>query len=145
MNMLYAEAVKQFQLTNYKAALKAGFWDFTGARDAYRVATLATGGMHRESILRYVEAQALLLAAITPHFSEYIWLEVLKKPSTITFARYEKVPEPDAALSAAMLYTRQVQSNIGSTEGNMLKKLGKGKGVQYDPKADKKLTLYVAK
>jgi leucyl-tRNA synthetase len=145
MNTLYAEAVKQFALTNYKAALKAGFWDFTGARDAYRVATQATGGMHRASLLRYVEAQALLLAAITPHFSEYVWLEILKKPETITFVRYESVPEPDAALTAATTYSRQVASAIGSTEGNMLKKLGKGKGVSYDPKADKKLTLYVAK
>lgn len=101
--------------------------------------------MHRDAILRYVEAQALLLAAITPHFSEYVWLEILKKSETITFARYENVAEPDAALTAAMLYSRQVQSNIGSTEGNMLKKLGKGKGVTYDPKADKRLTLYVAK
>jgi leucyl-tRNA synthetase len=48
MNILYAESVKQFELTNYKAALKAGFWDFTGARDQYRKATQATGGMHRE-------------------------------------------------------------------------------------------------
>ena len=77
MHILYADSVKHFELTNYKAALKAGFWDFTGARDAYRVATQATGGMHRDSILRYVEAQALLLAAITPHFSEYVWLEIL--------------------------------------------------------------------
>ncbi|KIW01134.1 leucine-tRNA ligase [Verruconis gallopava] len=144
LNILYAESVKQFSLTNYKAALKSGFWDFTGARDAYRVATGATGGMHRSCILRYIEMQTLLLAAITPHFSEYIWLEVLGKKETITFARYETVPAPDESLTAAMLYSRMVQGNIGSTEGAMLKKLGKGKGVQYDPKSDKKLTLYIA-
>ncbi|KAI3331416.1 hypothetical protein HD806DRAFT_529209 [Xylariaceae sp. AK1471] len=97
MSILYAESVKQVDLTNYKAALKARFWDFTGARDANRVATQATGGMHRDSIVRYVEAQALLLAAINPHFSEYGWL-------------------------TAMLYSRHVQSNISSTEGNMLNK-----------------------
>jgi leucyl-tRNA synthetase len=123
LNMLYAEAVKEFEVTNYKAALKAGYFDFINARDAYRVATTATGGMHRELLLRYIEDQALLLATICPHFSEYIWLEILKKPSTITFVTYAKVPEPDASLTAAMLYSRQVQSNIGSTEGNMLKKL----------------------
>jgi leucyl-tRNA synthetase len=123
LNILYADAVRQFELTNYKAALKAGFWDYTGARDAYRVATTAAGGMHYDCVVRYVETQALLLATITPHFAEYLWLEVLKKPETITFARYEKVPDPDPAVTAAMVYSRNVQSNIGSTEGNMLKKL----------------------
>ena len=85
-----------------------------------------------------------MLATITPHWSEYIWLEVLKKPSTITFEKFPTFPAADLALTAAMNYARQIQSNIGSTEGNMLKRLGKGKGVTYDPKVDKKLTIYIA-
>lgn len=35
--------------------------------------------MHRDTILRYIELQALMLAPITPHWAEHIWLEVLKK------------------------------------------------------------------
>jgi leucyl-tRNA synthetase len=52
----------------------------TSARDQYRDAATATGlGMHRDVILRYIELQALLMAIIAPHWSEYIWLEVLNK------------------------------------------------------------------
>lgn len=37
--------------------------------------------MHRDTILRYIELQALMLAPIAPHWAEYVWLEVLKKVS----------------------------------------------------------------
>lgn len=61
-------------------ALKSALYDFTSARDFYReVATGAGVGMHRDLVLRYIEIQALLLAPIAPHWSEHVWLEVLKK------------------------------------------------------------------
>jgi leucyl-tRNA synthetase len=64
----------------YKNALKAAYYDLTSVRDTYRLATLAAGiGMHHDSVLKYVEYQAILLAPIAPHWSDYIWQEVLKK------------------------------------------------------------------
>jgi leucyl-tRNA synthetase len=64
----------------YKLALKVAFYDFTSARDFYREATTAAGIiMHRDLVLQYIELQALLLTVIAPHWSEYIWLEVLGK------------------------------------------------------------------
>jgi leucyl-tRNA synthetase len=46
----------------------------------YREASTNAGvGMHRDVILRYIELQALIISPITPHWAEYIWLEVLKK------------------------------------------------------------------
>lgn len=66
--------------TDFKLALKSGLYDFTSARDSYREASTAAGmAMHRDTIMRYIELQALMLAPITPHWAEYIWLEVLKK------------------------------------------------------------------
>ena len=66
----------------YKLALKSAFYDFTAARDFYRENTKAAGiGMHRDLVQQYIELQALLLCPIAPHWSEYIWLEVLKKVS----------------------------------------------------------------
>jgi leucyl-tRNA synthetase len=51
-----------------------------GARDAYREACTSAGiGMHRDVVLRYIELQALMMSPIAPHWSEYIWLEILKK------------------------------------------------------------------
>jgi leucyl-tRNA synthetase len=45
------------------------------------MATAAGVGMHKDVVLRYIELQALMLAPIAPHWSEYVWLEVLKKVS----------------------------------------------------------------
>lgn len=71
-----------FYRTDFKLALKSGLYDFTAARDTYREAATAAGvGMHRDTILRYIELQALMLAPITPHWAEYVWLEVLNKVS----------------------------------------------------------------
>jgi leucyl-tRNA synthetase len=71
--------------TDFKLALKSGLYDFTSSRDSYREASTAAGvGMHRDTILRYIELQALMLAPIAPHWAEYIWLEVLKKVSFLS-------------------------------------------------------------
>ena len=78
------EAKKYYEDTNYKLALKSAFYDFTAARDFYREASIAAGiKMHKDLVFLYIELQALLLTVIAPHWSEYIWLEVLDKPSTI--------------------------------------------------------------
>ena len=70
--------------TDFKLALKSGLYDFTSARDSYREAAIAAGvGMHKVVVHRYIELQALMLAPIAPHWSEYIWLEVLKKVSCL--------------------------------------------------------------
>lgn len=66
--------------TNFKLALKSCLFDFITARDFYRESCAASGiPMHRGIIARYAEFQSLLLAVIAPHWSEYIWREVLKK------------------------------------------------------------------
>jgi leucyl-tRNA synthetase len=64
----------------YKSALKAAYYDFTTARDGYRLSTIAAGiGMHHDCVRKFVELQAILLAPIAPHWCDYIWQEVLKK------------------------------------------------------------------
>lgn len=66
--------------THYKAVLKSGFYDFTAARDSYRVATgSASIGMHHDCVRRYVELQALMICVLAPHWADHIWREVLKK------------------------------------------------------------------
>jgi leucyl-tRNA synthetase len=101
MNGVAHEAIEQYAQTNYKLALKAALYELTGARDFYREACTAGGvKMHKDLIFKYIEMQALLMAVIAPHWSEYIWLEVLKKPSTIHNATFPSVPRVNAALSA---------------------------------------------
>lgn len=145
MNAIVHEAHQHYEDTDYKLALKSALYDFTSARDFYREAcTAASIKMHRDLILRYIELQALLLAVIAPHWSEYIWLEVLKKPTTIQNALWPVVPAPVASLTAEREYVRATSSNITSAEAAQQKKKAKGKDISFDPKLPKKLTIFSA-
>jgi leucyl-tRNA synthetase len=145
MNSLVHEAKSHYEETNYKLALKSGLYDFTSARDFYREASTAAGiKMHKDLILQYIELQALLLTVIAPHWAEYIWLEVLKKSSTIQNALYPVVPAPNPSLTAAREYVRTTSSNITSAEAAQQKKKAKGKDIGYDLKKPKKLTIFAA-
>lgn len=144
MNSLVAEAKKAYQETSYKLALKAAYYDFSNARDFYREACNAAGiKMHKDLVLKYIELQALVMTVITPHWSEYIWLEVLKKPETIQKALYPEVPAAKANLTAAREYVRNTSSNINSAESTQQKRAAKGKLSTFDPKKPKKLTVFV--
>ncbi|KAL1297937.1 hypothetical protein AAFC00_006450 [Neodothiora populina] len=145
LNGLVEETRKQYEETNYKAALKSGFYDFTGARDFYREATKAAGiGMHADLTKRYIELQALMITVIAPHWAEYIWNEVLSHKTSVQNATFPSVPATDAALTAARDYVRNTASSITSAEGAQMKRMAKGKTISYDPKQPKLLTIYAA-
>ncbi|KFY86661.1 hypothetical protein V498_07428 [Pseudogymnoascus sp. VKM F-4517 (FW-2822)] len=146
MNAIAREAKAHYDETNYKLALKSGLYDFIGARDFYREASTAAGiKMHKDLVFKYIELQALLLTVIAPHWSEYIWLEVLNKPATVQQALFPEIPAPDASLSAMREYVRNTASNITSAEAAQQKKKAKGKDISFDPKKPKKLTIFAAK
>ncbi|KAL2130516.1 hypothetical protein VTI74DRAFT_6278 [Chaetomium olivicolor] len=85
LNVLIRQTVQAYALTNFKAALKFGFYDFTAARDSYRAAThSASIGMHYDCVRYYVESQALMICIFAPHWADYIWREVLNKVSEET-------------------------------------------------------------
>ncbi|KAM3084388.1 cytosolic leucyl tRNA synthetase [Clarireedia jacksonii] len=145
MNAIVHECYQHYEATDFKLALKSALYDFTGARDFYREASIAAGvKMHKDLIFQYIELQALLLTVIAPHWSEYIWLEVLHKPSTIQNALYPVVPAPVASLTAARDYVRSTSSSITSAEAAQQKKKAKGKDIGYDLKKPKKLTIFSA-
>ena len=145
MNAIVHECRQHYEATDYKLALKSALYDFTSARDFYREASAAAGlKMHKDLVLQYIELQALLLVVIAPHWSEYIWLEVLHKPSTVQNALFPVVPAPKAALTAAREYVRMTASNITSAEAAQQKKKAKGKDIGYDLKKPKKLTIFAA-
>ncbi|KAF2470733.1 leucyl-tRNA synthetase [Lindgomyces ingoldianus] len=146
MNVLVAETKRHYEETMYKSALKSGYYDFTAARDFYREVTKAAGlGMHEGLAKRYIELQALLLTPIAPHWADYIWQEVLSKSDTIQNALYPDVPTAIPSLTAAREYVRITSSNITSAEGAQVKRLAKGKVALFDPKKDKKITVFAAK
>ena len=144
MNVIARDAIDQYSQTNYKLALKAALYELVSARDFYREACAAASiKMHKDIVLRYIELQALLLAVVAPHWSEYIWLEVLKKPDTIHHATFPSVPEVNPMLSAKREYVRNTSSAVNSAEGAQLRKKAKGKETAFDPRKPKKLTIYM--
>lgn len=146
LNTLVNDAYEHYQDTNYKLALKSALYEFTLARDFYREYSLAAGiKMHRDLLFKYIELQALVICVIAPHWAEYIWLEVLHKPSTIQNALFPSVPPSNPALSAEREYVRATCGNITSAEASQLKKKSKGRDIGYDPSKPKKLTIYFAK
>ncbi|KAJ6126706.1 hypothetical protein N7523_002318 [Penicillium sp. IBT 18751x] len=146
LNALVRETQKHYRDTDFKLALKSGLYDFTSARDSYReMATAAGVGMHKDVVQRYIELQALMLAPIAPHWAEYVWLEVLKKNSSIHHAKFPTVPESSPELTAAQQYVRGTSSSILSSEAMFVKRLSKGKTVNFNPRDPKKLTIYAAK
>ncbi|ODQ67173.1 leucyl-tRNA synthetase [Nadsonia fulvescens var. elongata DSM 6958] len=140
MNQLIAETKKEYVATNYKSALKSGLFDFMIARDYYRDSTAGNIGMHKDLIIRYIETQALLIAPIAPHFSEYIYREILKKEGSIQTAKFPEVSKPvDKAISASLQYVRDLARSVREAEGANLKK----KKSNFDAKKPSKLTFYI--
>lgn len=130
MNGIVHECYAHYEATNYKLALKSALYDFTAARDFYREATTATGiAMHQDTLAKYVEWQALLLAVIAPHWAESIWTDLLKKTTSIQTASWPQAPAVDEKLRAAREYIRVTSSNITSAEAAQQKKKAKGKAV----------------
>ncbi|KAI0011390.1 leucyl-tRNA synthetase [Xylariaceae sp. FL0662B] len=145
LDILVVETRKHYEATFFKLALKSGFYDLIASRDWYRDIIKASGiGMHRDLVKRYIELQALLLAPIAPHFSEYLYRDVLKHSDSIQNARYPEATPGDPAITAARNYLRNVSSNITAAEGQQAKKLAKGKAAVFDPKQPKRLTIFVA-
>lgn len=88
IDSLIIDAEKAYDAMLYRECYKLCFHSLSKARDEYRKATTGQGlplkgevfeGMHKDCIVRFIEVQALLLAPITPHWSENIWLNVLMK------------------------------------------------------------------
>ncbi|KAK0391121.1 hypothetical protein NLU13_0623 [Sarocladium strictum] len=145
LNILVEETRQHYEATSYKAAVKSGFYDLQSARDSYRDQCRAAGvGMHVDLVRRFVELQALLIAPVIPHWSEYIWKEVLKKDTSIQGAQFPTAPAADAVLTTIRDYINTTNSNVAQADVRQSKKIAKGKAATFDPKKEKKLTVYVA-
>ena len=155
MNSLIEQTKAHYDATNYKNALKTGLFDFQNARSWYRDVT--GGDMHKDLVLRFIEAQALMLAPIAPHWSDHIWREVLQKvlltvfnanlsqDGTVQTAPFPTPSAPnDEPTSAAQTYIKSLTDGIHQAEGAQLKKKAKGKQSSFDPKKPKRLYIYVA-
>lgn len=141
LNELCEEAYKQYELTNYKGALKFGLFDYQTARDYYRE---SSEKMHRDLVLKYIKTQCLLLQPIAPHFAEYIHREVLGNKGSAQDAKFPRAEVPvDLSISESLEYIRYLTRSIRETEGSLLKKK-KGKTSEIDASKPVKLTIFVS-
>ena len=159
MSRLVQQAEKNYSGMLYREALKSGYYDLQNARGEYRKATTGQGqgpsdtsekyeGMHVDLVVKFIEVQALMMAPITPHWSEHVWKDLLKKEASIMAARWPTFEASiDDSLIAAAQYIRQIGSNIRSNEDVLAKKKAK-KGAKAaapeEPTGDRTLRLYVA-
>lgn len=142
MNALIEETYKQYTLTNYKNALKYGLFDFQASRDYYRE---ATGVMHKDLVLRYIETQVLLLVPIAPHFAEYVYREILGNKGSVQNAKFPRATKKvSKSITSSLEYVRALQRSIREAEGQALKKKKGGKPSEIDASKPVRLTLLIS-
>lgn len=140
MNHLVEQAYEQYALTNYKAALKHGLFDFQTARDYYRD---SVGTMHKDLVFKYIELQALLLAPVAPHFAEYMYKEVLGHSGSVQTAQFPRAAKPvSQGLLDSLEYVKELARAVRDAESVVLKSK-KGKA-EVDVTIPVTLTLLVA-
>jgi len=108
-----------YETSNYREAMKTGFYDLQIARDRYREIT-SEEGMHRDLIIRFVEIQALLIAPVAAHFAEHIWRNVLKKDSSIMRARWPQSGPINETLLTGARYFDMVLHDLRLTQAAQL-------------------------
>jgi len=139
-----------YENTDYKDALKYGFYEMQTARDWYREVT-ADIGMHVELVRYWIRVSALLVTPIAPHFTEHIWSSLLQEPKSIQLALWPEPSHPvDKAIVDSGAYMRNTVKMIRDAELNIVKKINKGKkgkggsDAPFDPKKPKSVRIYVA-
>jgi leucyl-tRNA synthetase len=150
VNELINITQSHYEATNYKDALKYGFYELQSARDWYREVT-ADIGMHRDLVQYWIRVSALLVAPIAPHFSEHIYSSLLKESQSIQLALWPTPTQPvNRTTIETGAYMRTTTKLIRDAEATLVKKLSKVKGkggantVLYDPKRPKSVRIYVS-
>lgn len=86
INKTIIETKKSYDAMIFKDVLKTGFYEFQTARDKYREVSFEP--MHFGLLMRFINAQLIILSPICTHICEYIWTKVLgnvRKPSYSPF------------------------------------------------------------
>ncbi|EAU87569.1 leucine-tRNA ligase [Coprinopsis cinerea okayama7 len=151
INELINITQSHYEATNYKDALKYGFYELQSARDWYREVT-SDVGMHQDLVLYWIRIAALVITPLAPHFAEHIWSGILNQPQSIQLALWPTPSTPvDRTAIEAGHYMRGTIKTIRDAETTLLKmmaKAAKGKKVggdaPFDPKKPKSVRVYVA-
>lgn len=102
LNKAIQETDAFYERTQYREALRTGFFELQTARDHYRT-LLEEQPMHGDLILRFIEVQALLLSPVCPHFSEKVW-KMIGKEGSILKAKWPEAGPVDHQVLAQDAY-----------------------------------------
>lgn len=104
MNKLMMATDENYNKMLFREALRTGFFEMQQARDKYRELTLNENGMHAKLIMQFIEWQALALAPICPHVSEFLWMDLLNKTETILKAKWPSTGNVDEVVIKSSAY-----------------------------------------
>ncbi|XP_027253795.1 leucine--tRNA ligase, cytoplasmic isoform X2 [Cricetulus griseus] len=142
MNAGIIKTDQNYEKMMFKEALKTGFFEFQAAKDKYR--ELATEGMHRELVFRFIEVQTILLAPFCPHLCEHIWT-LLGKPDSIMNASWPVAGPVDESLIRSSQYLMEVAHDLRLRLKNYMMPAKGKKTDKQPPQRPSHCTIYVAK
>ena len=147
MNKLMKATDTNYEGMLFREALRTGFFEMQQSRDKYRELTANEGGMHATLINQFIEWQALALAPICPHLSEFIWMDLLGKKESILKATWPKIGDIDEIVikSSAYLMEAAREFRLKLKAACQPPKAKKGGGTPKAPEKPTHATIYVAK
>eukprot|EP01119_Soliformovum_irregulare_P010084 TRINITY_DN2463_c0_g1_i1.p1 TRINITY_DN2463_c0_g1~~TRINITY_DN2463_c0_g1_i1.p1 ORF type:complete len:1089 (+),score=389.86 TRINITY_DN2463_c0_g1_i1:222-3269(+) len=111
INKCIQETDVNYERTNYKDALRTGFFDLQNARDDYRLACGSQQAMNKSLVLRFIEVQAILMSPVVPHFSQRIF-NILGKNIPIQKAKWPVAGNIDDLVLKQHDYLKEVIHNF---------------------------------
>ena len=147
MNKLMKATDVNYEGMLFREALRTGFFEMQGIRDKYRELTANEGGMHATLINQFIEWQALALAPICPHLSEFIWMDLLGKKESILKATWPKIGDIDEIVIKSSTYLMEAarEFRLKLKAAVQPPKAKKGAAAPKAPEKPTHATLYVAK
>jgi len=143
MSKSVRETEGHYEQTDFREALRTGFYDLQSYRDGYRT-SVGAEGMNYDLVMKFVEIQAILISPITPHVSEWIW-KSLGKTGSVRFASWPVVKDPEENLLAQWNYLTELAHTTRTRREYYIKpKAKKGEEPVSVPAPDL-LTIQVAK
>ena len=106
-SIIAAEAAYQKML--FREALHKGFYELCIARDSYVAhCEILHAKMNAKLLMRFIEVQIKLLYPITPHFSDYIWRDILGHTTFLWNESYPVAEQPDVHILGEAEYLDKV-------------------------------------
>ena len=146
MNKLMTAADFNYNGMLFREALRTGFFEMQRSRDKYRELTANEQGMHAELVRQFIEWQALALAPICPHISEYIWSDLLGLKGSLLKAKWPQLGSVDDLVIKSSEFLMEAASNFRDElkKRSLPPKAKKGPATKA-PEKTTHGTIYVAK